>query len=67
MTPMHLVPPPPPPRVPNAGRYGKGKQFVDDEEKGASASAQWMAGQAQPKMPTGWKNYMVPLLGVSWK
>lgn len=61
--------PPPPPRVPDAiysGPYAKGKTDEDDKGKGkASPSAMWMAGQGQSKVPTGWKNYMVPLLGVS--
>jgi hypothetical protein len=59
--------PPPPPRVPDLGPYGKGKPAEDGEQgKGESSpSAQWIAGQPGAKVPTGWKNYMVPLLAVA--
>ena len=55
--------PPPPPRVPDLGPYGKGKPAEEGEQaKGKSSpSAQWIAGQSGAKVPTGWKNYMVPL------
>ena len=63
--PAALLQPPPPPRVPDVGPYGKGSPGDEPKGKGkASATAMWMAGQNQGKVPTGWKNYMVPLLGV---
>ena len=64
---MPLLQPPPPPRVPDLGPYGKGKPAEEGEQgKGKSSpSAQWIAGQSGAKAPTGWKNYMVPLLAVA--
>ena len=55
---------PPPPKVPKLGSYGKGR---DEEGKGkTSPTAMWMATGSEKVKATGWKNYMVPLLGVSW-
>lgn len=53
---------PPPPKVP---KTGKGKEDLVDGKGRSSPSAAWMAGQAGHKPASGWKNYMVPLLGVS--
>ncbi|CAK9090020.1 Uncharacterized protein SCF082_LOCUS42470 [Durusdinium trenchii] len=57
--------PPPPPRAPDFGPYGKGKvEHEGGKGQKGSASAMWMAGQSGNKVPSGWKNYMVPLIGV---
>lgn len=57
--------PPPPPRAPDFGPYGKGKvEHEGGKGQKGSASAVWMAGQSGNKVPSGWKNYMVPLIGV---
>lgn len=57
---------PPPPKVPRTGPYGKGKEEFPEGKGKNSPVAMWMAGGGGCKPATGWKNYMVPLLGVLW-